>query len=387
MARSGSVLRPRCARLFACFLLAGAWAPAAAFDGWRFAGYNKSMLVRSRTVMPPADDFTLLLNRTRLKLSYVVPESLELHVENDTELRAGDYLGTAQAQAEAAHPTRSYWDLQSTWLDGDRRRITNDFFRAYAKASIGPVDVKAGRQRIAIGTGRLWSTLDMLNPLNPLQIERDEYVGVDAALAELRMASLSKLSLAYAPLPGSADPRWVGAWRTHVGEADVNLTAARYWGDHLAGLDLATQVGGIGVRAEFTGTWPRHGTRYVSTTIGGEYAFENTLTVSVEAYYSSQPLRERRGQFLTEPSRAQAQPAGTRYVGFTGSYEFTPLLKTTAMWLANLNDHSRFASVSLAWSASDNLLLQGGVQRFFGDDDSEYGRGQPLAYLQLQWFF
>ncbi len=373
----------------AAALLAGSLqaAATAAPDGLRLTGYNKTLAIHSRSVVPPDEPYTLLLNRTRLKLSYLVPDALELHVENDTEVRAGDFLGTAQDRMELQQPSRSLWDLQSTWDDRPRRRVTNDFFRAYAKVSRGPVDVKLGRQRIAIGTGRLWSALDMLNPLNPLQIERDEYVGVDAALAEVRLASLSRVSLAYAPQPGGGSPRWVAAWRTHVGEADVNATLARYFGDQLAGLDVATQWGGLGLRGELAGTWPASGSRYASGLMGADYAFANTLTLSLELFASTQPEAERRQQLAAQPLRAGLQPASTRYAGLVGSYEITPLLKVSAAWLSNLRDHSRFGSLSLAWSATDNLMLQGGLQRFGGASDSEYGRGQPLAYLQLQWYF
>src|SRR5262249_1584456 len=162
------------------------------------------------------------------KATYVVPGQLEVHVEDDLEARLGNYLRTAQAQAEAQAPQRGYWDLRATLADNAHRRVTNDFFRAFAKLSAGATDVTAGRQRIALGTGRLWSTLDLLNPLNPLQIERDEYVGVDAVLVEHKLASLSKWSAIYAPQPGGGAPRWVGSYRSHVGESDVALTAARY---------------------------------------------------------------------------------------------------------------------------------------------------------------
>lgn len=353
----------------------------------RFAGYNKTIAIRSRSAVAPAEPYSLVLNRTRLKASHVRPGLLELHVENDTELRAGDYFSTAQAGAEAGQPRRGYWDLQSNWTERPNRRFTNDFFRAYARLSAGETDVTGGRQRIPIGTGRLWSTLDMLNPLNPLQLERDEYVGADALLVEHRLASLSKLSLAYAPLPGGGPPRWVGSVRTHWGGSDLSLTLARYWRDDLAGIDLATQVGGMGLRAELTGTRPERGRRYASAMLGLDHAFENTLTLSLETYLSTQRPEDRARQLAAHSLRREIQPPGTRYAGLVASYEFTPLLKLTTLLLANLRDDSRFGAASLAWSVSDNVSLQGGLQRFSGPADSEYGRGQPLAHLQLQWFF
>lgn len=378
--------------VLAALLAAGAARPARAEPpSLDFAGYNKTFAIASRTYAAAPEDYALGLNRTRLKLTLTQPgppgTSLQLHAENDTELRWGDYLGTAQARAERDAAPRQYWDLRSTWSDGARRRLSNDFFRAYAKLAYRETDAVLGRQRIPVGSGRLWSALDMLNPVNPLQVERDELVGVDALLIEQRLGALSKASAIYAPRPGGGSPRWVLRYRDHVGEADVSATLARYWGDDYAGLDVATQLGGLGVRGELTLTRPARGRRYASAVLGLDYAFENTLTLTLEGYLSSQDATERQRQIGADPLRAQVQPPGTRYIGLLGSYEFTPLLKATVVLLSNRGDHSRFASAALAWSVRDDLVLEAGLQRFSGTRNSEYGRGQPVTWVLAQWYF
>jgi hypothetical protein len=353
----------------------------------RFSGYNKTYFIRSKTFERVPESYDLGLNRTRLKWSGQYPSGLGLYVENDTEWRFGNYLSTAQSLAQRTQPNGLYWDLGSTWTDDSRQRLTNDFFRAYAKLSLADTDVSVGRQRIVIGSGRLWSTLDMLNPVNPLQVERDELVGVDAVLWEQGLGPLSKFSAVYAPQPGGGPARWVLRYRTHIGQADVSTTVARYWGENLAGLDVATQWGGLGVRGELTATNPALGASYTNAVLGLDYAFENTLTLTLEGYASSQPQTLRMQQLTLQPRRAQVQPLGTRYLGMVGSYEFNPLIKATVVVLTNLRDDSRFASASVAWTARENLVLELGTQRFSGKLDSEYGRGQPLIWLRGQWFF
>lgn len=374
---------------------AGAWAQDAGTDAdttatgtvVRVAGYNKTLLMGSRTFDAAAERYTLGLNRTRLKLTVLRSPGFELQVENDTELRLGDYLDTAQDRAETAAPSPLYADLRSQLADGSQARLTNDFFRAYVKLSGGDTDLWIGRQRVALGTGRLWSTLDLLNPVNPLQVEREELVGVDAVRVEQRLDPLSKAGAVVAPQPGGGSPRWVAFYRSHLGEADVTGTLLRSRGEESAGVDVATQAGGLGVRGELTFTRPNLGGTYRSALLGLDYAFENTLTVSFEAYLSSQPPELRRQQVLAEPQRAQVQPVDTRYLGAMGSYEFTPLVKATLVLLSNRRDHSRFASAALAWSVREDWVVQAGVQRFSGASDSEYGRGQAFNYLQAQWFF
>jgi hypothetical protein len=354
---------------------------------FEFAGYNKTLVLNSRSVDEPHDRYDLLINRTRLKLSYIVPSRVELHLEDDIQVDTGSYLRSAQARSEEQAPARRLWNLRSTWSEGERYRLRNDVYRAYAKLSFGDTDAWIGRQRVALGTGRLWSTLDLLNPLNPLQLERDEYVGVDALRVERKLSPLTRAQAIYAPLPQGAAPRGMLRLATHAGEVDVALTVAQTWGDRLAGVEVATQARGFGLRGELTATRPKTGRSYLSGVAGVDYAFANTLTLSMETYLSTQDPAERARQFALDPLRRQIQPMGTRYLGVVASYEFHPLLKGTLMVLGNLRDGSRFTSASLAWSLGDNLVLQGGVQRFRGSADTEYGRGQPLANVQLQWFF
>jgi len=118
-----------------------------------------------------------------------------------------------------------------------------------------------------------------------------------------------------------------------------------------------------------------------------DYAFANTLTLSAEAYASSQTRQELLAQFAQNPQLAQVQPFGRRYGGFAASYEITPLLKLAAYWLFNLSEHGRFFSPTLTYSISDNLTFAGGAQFFAGSSDSDFGRGKNLGYLQLQYFF
>ena len=370
-------------------------AAQAAGGGLRVSGYAKSLAVASHAADEAGRPTRLLLNRLRLKLDLAPAPHWDLHLENDTEFRWGNAAGAAQWRADDAQPSRRTWHWRSSLSDGARTQLRNDVFRAVARLSLRDTDLRLGRQRIALGTGRLWSTLDLLNPLNPLQVERDEYVGVDALRIDQRLGDLSALTAVYAPMPGGGRPRWVLRGRTHAAGADLGVTLARYWNDRLAGLDVATQWQGIGLRGELTAVragsglaaGSAAGRRHVSALLGADYAFANTLTLSVEAYLSTQDEAQRRRQFATDPLRGQVQPLGTRYAGVVASWEFTPLLKATLVGLVQLRDHSRFGAASLAWSLDEDLVLQAGVQTFGGPRDGEFGRARTLGWLQLQWFF
>jgi len=355
----------------------------------KFAGYLKTLLINSKTPDAEADAYTLSLNRLRLKATYDVPSRLELHVEHDTEVRAGNYLTTAAFRREKDLPTQQYWRAESVLVDERHYYISQRLYRAYAKFSRDAADLTVGRQRIPLGTGRLWSTLDMLNPVNPVQIERDEYIGVDAGLLEYKTSALSKFSLIYAPDPARINDRWIGQYRTNVKGTDVTFTQGKYWNDYVTGVDFATQVGstGTGIHGELAYSIPEFGGAYQKLLLGFDHQFANTLELSAEVYYSSQRKADRAAQFAQNPLRLQLEPLDGYYIGFVPSYEFTPLLKISSYFLFNLSDHSRFAYPSLSYSLSDNLNITGGVQLYSGSAQSEYGQGKNLFYGQMQWFY
>lgn len=360
---------------------------ADAHGDFQFEGYNKTLAVNARTADSARQAYDLVLNRTRLKLTYTPNSSLQFRLEDDVQVRVGNYLSTNQAVSEAKGPSRRLWKLDSRLASGRQSELTNDVYRGYVKWSHGESDVWFGRQRVALGTGRLWSTVDLLNPLNPLQIERDEYIGVDAVRVDHRLSPLSKITGVYAPDPDGNQARWTARVGDLIGESEVNASVTQAWGDTLGSIDVATQIGGFGLRGELTAVNPRLGKNHVSSLLGVDYAFANTLTFSVETYLSTQDQAERQAQFSATPLRQAIEPMGTRYVGMVASYEFTPLIKGTLIALANLSDDSRFYSAAVSYSLSDDLVVQVGLHRFSGRIDSEYGRGAPLAYAQAQWFF
>ena len=354
----------------------------------QLAGYAKALVIRSRTP-DTAEPFTLSINRLRLKMTYDISSSFQVHVEHDTEVRAGNYLHTAASRQERSAPRRQYWSEGSVFTEqsGHGYYGTQRVYRAYAKLAVDALDVTIGRQRIPLGTGRLWSALDMLNPANPVQLERDEYIGVDAALVDYKLDPLSRVSVIYAPDPARISDRWIAQYRTNVHGTDLALTYGKYSEDHLAGLDVATQIGDAGLRGEWTYTRPQSGPAYRKSVLGFDYVFASSLNVSIEAYHNSQSERDIAAQFSRRPLLAYLQPAGKRYLGMVIGYDLTPLLKMTTYVLSNRADHSAVVAPTLSYSITENTNVMGGAQFFSGSKESEYGRGSELYFVQMQYFF
>lgn len=349
----------------AALLLAGG---AQAQEALSFSGYFKSLLIGSRTVAPPHERYTLDLSRLRLELKGPISDRLSVDLQYDNELLLGDYLRTGEFRMAKDRDPPTYWRAHGDYLDNPRAYGAHRLHRASVTASFGNTDVRVGRQRIAWGTGRFWSPLDILNPVSATALEREERIGVDALLVEHKLGAVSRAAFVYAPQHERRNSSFAALWHDNRGGIDYSIVAGRFRRDKVAGLDLAGQVGQTGVRAEVTRSWgSTGGTRVL---IGADHAFANTLTLSGELFHDGAGAPDRR-----------------RYAGVSARYDITPLWRTRHELVVNLEDGSRYYGPALTWSARENVDLTFGGQFFGGKAGSELAAFRRVLYLQLQCFF
>lgn len=352
-----------------------------------FSGYYKNLLLASRTVVAPERAFVSDLNRLRMKLLGTVARGVALEIQYEHELLLGNYLRTQQfIQQKEARPD-NWWVLDDTYLDGTNAYARHRLHRAFVTWTRGATELRAGRQRIAWGTGRFFSPLDRVNPLLPTAVERDERTGVDAIMLEQKTGAVSRLSAVYVPRhPHSRDIAAI-QWHDNTAGTDWSLTAGRFAGDRLVGLDLASQVGDAGWRAELVRTMPRHGSPFSQVLVGLDYAFANTLTLTGELYYNGGGTGNVAQYDVAALLTGRTQGLARRYAALYASYEITPLLKTINYAVANLDDTSQFLSPTLVYSARPNLDLTFGLQWYQGAAATEFGRFHKAAFIQVQYFF
>ena len=351
------------------------------------SGYYKNLLLESETIAPRGEPYTLDVNRLRLELKGALAEGVALDLQYDNEVLLGSYLQTAQFAAQKNLQPEQYWDLDRVYGEGDNWYGRHRLYRASLTFSSGATDLRIGRQRIAWGTGRFWSPVDLLNPINPITLEREERVGVDAVLAEHKLGPLSRISAVYAPSRESG--AWSGAlnWHANAAGVDYSILAGRFRGEQVAGGAIATQWAGAGIRAEFTHNAPEAAPAYRRAVVALDYAFASTLTLSGELYYNGAGARDPSAYDFAALFAGRIQNVGREYFGGYLGYEITPLLKSANFVVMNLADDSRYFSPTLVFSLQANLDLTLGAQLFSGPAGSEYGMLSDVAYAQLQWFF
>jgi hypothetical protein len=351
----------------------------------RLSGSLTNLAVASRTFAGPR--YTLDLSRVRLRAEGSIAAGLALDVQYDNEVLLGSYLRTAQFMQQKEAPVRPYWDAEANYHESRDAYGRHRLYRAWATLSVRNVDLRIGRQRIAWGTGRFWSPLDIVNPVEPLALEREERPGVDAVLVEAKLGPVSRLSAVYAPRRDGAAADRAAQWHGNVAGIDFSWMAGRLAGQAVLGMDVATQLGQAGLRAEATSQRLQGRASFRRLMLGLDYAFANTLTLSAEGFYNGAGVRDTASQDPAAPSAAPALGEATRYVGLYAGYEVTPLLKWTQHLVINADDGSRALDARLVWAARPDMELTLGVQGFAGRAGSEFARRPGTWLARLQWFF
>ena len=360
---------------------------AAHAEDLKVSGYYKNLLIDSTTVVAGSERYTLDINRLRLELKGGLAERVALDLQYDNEVLLGSYLHTGQFAMQKDRRPEQYWNLDGNYAEAGSWYGRHRLYRGNVTVSSGDTDLRLGRQRIAWGTGRFWSPLDLFNPLNPLALEREERLGVDAVLAEHKLGPLARISAVYAPRHEHARSSAALNWHANAAGIDYSLIGGRFASERVVGADVATQLGAAGVRAELTHSRRDTGATYRRALLAMDYAFPGTLTVSGELYYDGAGAADRSAYDFASLFAGRIQNVGRRYFGGYLGYELTPLAKWTNYLVMNLDDRSRLFSPGLTFSLQTNLDLTLAAQLFGGSAGSEYSRLQDAYYAQLQWFF
>lgn len=335
---------------------------------------------------PPPQAYWLDLNRLRLKLDATLSEQLGFNLQYDNEAYFGDYLESNEfASLIKDRQTDTALTLEKAYVDNKQWYIKHRIYRAYLDFTQADVSLRMGRQRIAWGTAFMWNPMDILNPFNPIQLERQERQGIDAALLDWDYSALSRVSLVYASQK-SGDSAAL-RWRSNVQNFDLSLMAGRFRGDEVAGFDFAGQISNVGIRGEVTRSHTPRRDDFTRMVVGADYTFANSLSFNIEFYYNGQGSTASEKYQFNRLLSGEIQSLAQHYLGIYSAYDIAPLIRWHFYLILNLDDNSRFASPQLNYSLTENVEIALAGQFFDGGTATEYGSLETLYYCRLQWYF
>lgn len=322
-------------------------------------------------------------NRLRLKMEGRFNENWSTTVHY--ELRAYPNIGFIPVQGAVTQD--NYLDLNWIMSSTPDYTIAHGFDRAYVTYSTGQLDVTAGRQRIAWGTGRAWNPTDLFNPFNPLEIDKEEKTGTDAVSAIYSLSDVTRTSLVYNVRNTWASSSVAIKHQTTINDIDYSVMAAKVKEDTVFGFDFAGALEEIGVHGEATYTQSKNFPNYLRYVIGADRTFSNNFTIMGEYYFngtgSQNPLQYNYARLLSGEVTNLAQ----NYLMLGTNAEITPLIMLNTSWIKNLDDGSYSLGPRMSYSYAENITISGGLYIFGGVKGTEYGSYPAMYYMQLGYYF
>ena len=363
-----------------------AFTPASA--GVKAGGYLKSIWQYSHSALDQRA-YNLSTSRGRVSLDGE-HRALRAHVDYDHQVAAGSYFRTTEFRLFGYAPPKPWLDMEGTISTGTTNGYGHGVYRGWVGLEDDGRILRAGRQRIAWGTGKMWNPTDVLNPFQTVSVERDERRGVDALYGRAPVGELGQAELVWAPQDN---------WPEH------NLLARgrgnwKGWDASLLGGKVAGSTGSLIVGGDFAGTLydgtlhgelayfaPERRTPYWKAGLGYDYTFPNDASLVVEWYHAGNGQTDRRRYDASAVRAGRETGVGRDYVGGSLSHDLHTLLKAEAVGVANASDGSTFFYPSLAFNAWTDLWLTAAWQRFGGDARDEFGPQPNSVLLIAQWWF
>ena len=297
-----------------------------------------------------------------------------------------------------------WFDLQWTVVENEHAQWRHRFDRLRMGWNpTGGVELSAGRQAVSWGTTLFLTPADPFSPFSPSDPFREFRAGVDAARIRFNPTPLSEIDVVVRPTktPVGEELTALGRGLMTVRNWEISGWGGSLYGDPAGAVATAGALGAFALRGEaairevvnrivFRGTigldrFFRVAGRDLYLLV--EYQHDGLAASSADEYL--EVLR-------SEPfARGELQVLGRDETVLQASYQLHPLWSVSGLWLWNLNDGSALLSPSVAYSASDETAVLGGVLVGIGDDrltaarplPSEYGLSGTTAYLSVSWFF
>ena len=248
-------------------------------------------------------------------------------------------------------------DLDWTVNSNGNHVLRQSFFRANISLYTDALQLTAGRQRIAWGTGFVWNPTDLLHPINPTSIERDEESGIDALYAVVPLGPLSQIESVWAIGRTPLQSSYASRVSFNVGDYDIAFLGGYFRETWVLGGDLAGYLGGAGLRAEWAVQLPETGPAQLRSTINADYNFAAGYYTVIELHYNGPGSSNSDNYDLSSLLSGTVFNLAELYSSMIVSKSLSSLTSVSLYSLVNFNDGSGLVGPALSWSALQNLEL------------------------------
>ena len=329
-------------------------------------------------------DLRVLLRREAGRLRFIGDYSLTW-VSGDS-FAFGD---SAHLDERPTEDSSRRMNLTQTLDEGPRHLTVHRFDRLAVEYRDEHLAVTVGRQAVSWGSGRVFQPMDLFNPFAPTAVDRDYKPGDDIVLIERAFAhsTLQLLHVARRETSGDAgNHSYAAMWHRFLGATEVEVMAARHYGDDLLGMTLKVPLGPTLLRADVVRSRLDHdGSRRISGIVNIDSAFllfQRTGVVFAEYFRNDFGVdtltAELPGSLVDRLARGELFNVMRDYLAVGANYQWHPLWSQSLVWIGNLNDGSSLIQTSLTYDPSDSSRVQAGLVAALGASGEEFG-GRPVS--------
>lgn len=363
----------------------------------RFNGYVQDMPIYQRfdpdlaALFNTSEDQFLNLTRLRLRPVLHLDNNNSLHLEYEVLTLAGSEQ--AAFNGELTTPRRQAVDLM--WQPVEEEHLTLRHFidRLFYKANGAFGQLVLGRQRVSLGSGRIWNPTDVFNPVNPAAFTKIEKDGADALTFKTYFGNFTDLLLVVNAENEFNNYNAAARFRTNVATYDLAMLAGRADKRLILGGDLAGNLFTAGLRAEalYSLYDEGRGEDFLSFIVGADYQFNESFYGLIEYHFNGAGAADPADYNLAALLNGDLLNLGRHYLALQGSWQAHPLFAVSAAFLGNLTDGSGFVTLVGQYSLSNEASLGVGLLLAAGGRDGlavdEYRLIPSSAYLDFQVFF
>lgn len=249
--------------------------------------------------------------------------------------------------------------------------------------------ISVGRQAISFGTARVFSPVDVLQPLDLLVTDSSYRPGVDALRGNWYLGAVTELD---AGIVFGVDQAVFLRAKTFANNLDWEATAINI-NQQTSIFGISTN-GGIGV----VGLWQEsallvaEGDMFLRSSIGADTTVFEDLYVMTEWHYNAVANTQ---YYLANAQNKLYQlgavvPQANWYASVNSRYPVNPLVSVNVGSTVNIDDLSALVTSGFSLSVSDNSSITGTAALPLGDSQSassEYGSYPLYLYFEWDWVF
>ncbi len=362
---------------------------ASAEDKLNFSGSYKNLFTSSKAA---CDNQTLyaVTQRLRLQIEPQLTDELSALIAYDNEFILSDFSRTADfgPVRQKNQKTLNFWDADKVMADRSHFYWKTGLYRAYLKYASKSLHCTAGKLAIDWSRMKFYGPLDIFNAVSPLDIERDERIGVDAVNLEYFPTGFSAIQLIY--IPHKNDERSGIALKAgqKIKDYDLGINVSYYKKELMAGASFDGYIKDAGLRGEVSFHRPDDRREFIRAAIGSDYNFNPKLYGVFEYFFNGGRAADA-AQFSGSYEYSRQRLTLFKHILSAGlEYALSGITKLCGYLFYDCQKKSFFYNPEIRYNVLSNLDFTCGAQLFSGSDtQSEFGGYNNLYYAQLKFYF